>query len=491
LRSVRSFFGRPRFALGGVARSVLLVGGASALGQGALILASPVLARLYTPEAFGLLAVYAGLITVLLAVSSLRFDMAIPIASDAEEAIYLLLLGVLIAFGFSGILMLVVVLWGEQLASFFGARGLTPFLWLLPVALFVASVSQAASSWAIYQRTFNALGRMRAIQGLAQAMSQAVLGAVRVGPVGLIVGDLAGRAVGTELLIRPLVTAVRSTRIELATMRRHARERWGFARVMTVASLLNGLALQVPFLLIPVLFDLESAGRFYLAYRMLILPASLVAAGVSQVFFGEASSRRGDPQRLHDLALNAAISLLVFAIPTYTMVAVAGSNMIELLFGPQWTTSGLFVQIMAASLIPWTVASPISALLLIGQRERESLFFTALELVLKAGALMVGAAAGSLVLGILVLSATTFLLNIGGLWRILRVAAASVQDLVSPAARILAFTVPSAAAVLLVRSMSIPAIGVVAVAGIGWAVSFLLAARFSPELRIMISGSRD
>jgi lipopolysaccharide exporter len=474
-----------------VARSVLLVGGASALGQGALILASPILARLYTPEAFGLLAVYAGLISVLLAVSSLRFDMAIPIASDAEEAIYLLLLGVLIAFGFSVILMLVVVLWGEQLASFFGARGLTPFLWLLPVALFVASVSQAASSWAVYQRTFNALGRMRAIQGLAQAMSQAVLGALRVGPVGLIIGDLAGRAVGTELLFRPLVAAVRSTRIDLATMRLHARERWGFARVMTVASLLNGLALQVPFLLIPVLFDLESAGRFYLAYRMLILPASLVAAGVSQVFFGEASSRRGDPQRLHDLALNAAISLLVFAIPTYTLVAVAGSDMIELLFGPQWTTSGLFVQIMAPSLILWSVASPISALLLVGQRERESLLFTSVELVLKAGSLMVGAAAHSLLVGIVALSATTILLNIGALWRILRVAAVNLRDLIRPAARIFAVSIPSAGAVILIHGQSLPALTVVAASGIGWVVALLLAARISPELRVMISGSRD
>ena len=63
-----SGIGRPRVALGGVARSVVLVGGATAIGHGALILASPILSRLYSPEAFGLLSVYSAVLGVLLAV---------------------------------------------------------------------------------------------------------------------------------------------------------------------------------------------------------------------------------------------------------------------------------------------------------------------------------------------------------------------------------------------------------------------------------------
>ena len=74
-------------------------------------------------------------------------------------------------------------------------------------------------------------------------------------------------------------------------LRRYAGERWAFARVMTGASFLNALSLQVPFLLIPALFDLQSSGQYFLAYRILVLPGSLVAAAVSQVFFGEASFR--------------------------------------------------------------------------------------------------------------------------------------------------------------------------------------------------------
>lgn len=479
----------PRVAIGGVARSVVLVGAAAAVGQGALILASPVLARLYTPDAFGLLSVYAAVLGVLLAVSSLRFDMAIPVAAGDDEAVNLLLFSILVTLVSVVVLALVLFAWGRQLAAALGAGALEPVLWLLPIALFVASIAQSVASWAIYRRTFPALGRMRAIQGLAQAATQAILGFFHFGAGGLIVGDVAGRVLGTEQLLGPLVGTLHSTRLNASAMLRDARGQWGFARTMAAASLLNALSLQVPFLLIPGLFDLGSSGQYFLAYRILVLPASLVSAGVSQVFFGEASHRRDDPRRLHDMALNVAVSLLVFAIPTYTIVAVAAPVMLQVLFGSQWAEAGMYARIMAPGLILWNVASPISSLLLVGRRERESLAFTAAELLLKAGALVLGAAVGSLVVGVTALSAATVLINVGALWRILRVAHASVKDLVRPGLRVFAVTLPGVAAVAL--ALSLPPILVLAAAVVGWVVSILLAARSSSELRALISGSHD
>ena len=479
----------PRVAIGGVARSVVVVGSAAAVGQGALILASPILARLYDPESFGLLSVYAALLSVLLAASSLRFDLAIPIATEDGEAIDLLLFSIVVALVSSVVAGLVVLLWGDQIASVLGVSQMAQLLWLLPIALLVASISQSIASWAVYRRTFPALGRMRAIQGLTQAAAQVVLGVLRVGPAGLVVGDVIGRVVGTEQLLRPLLASLRGTHTTASGMVRHVRPHWPFARVMTVASLLNALSLQVPFLMIPGLFSIESSGQYFLAYRVLVLPASLVGAGVSQVFFGEASHRRDDPQRLHDIALNVAVSLLVFAIPTYTIVMVAGPDLIRLLFGPQWAEAGVYAQIMAPGLILWSVASPISTLLLVGRRERESLAFTLGELILKMGCLVAGAMVGSLVIGIAALTAASILINTGALWRILRVAGASVADLVRPGARIAAVTLPTATVVYLARGL--PPIAVVVIAAGAWAFSFLVSARRSVEVRALVSGSHD
>jgi len=481
--------GRSPVPVGSVARNIALVGGATAIGQGALVLASPLLTRLYDPQAFGLFSVYSAVLSILVAGASLRFDLAIPIARDHDEAIHLLALSVLIAFVASVVVGLVGLVFGEPLLTALGAAPLAPFLWLLPVALFVAAVAQAVASWAVYHRSFPAYGRMRAMQGLAQAITQVVLGFASVGSAGLIFGDLAGRLVGAEQFLNPLRRALESTKLTWSEIRRYASDRWGFARVMTAASLINAVTLQIPFLMIPAAFDLASSGQYFLAYRVLVLPASLVGSAVSQVFFGEASFRRDDPRRLHDLALDAAVSLFVFSIPTYAIVASGGPALIQAVFGDQWAQAGLYARILAPSLALWAVASPISALLLVGRREVESLAFTAGELGLRFGALAVGATFHSLTLGIVILSVADVAINIGALWRFLRVASVHLSELVRPTARILALTVPGACLVL-VCGTAAPAIVILA-AGVGWAASFGLAARYSPEFQALVSGSHD
>jgi O-antigen/teichoic acid export membrane protein len=194
--------GRSRVRLGGVARNLAVVGVATAIGQGALVLVAPVLSRLYDPHAFGTLSVYAAVLTVLLAMASLRFDSAIPIAADPVEAIHLLALSVALSLVTSIALTIVVLAWGAQVSATVGAAPLTPFLWLLPIGLFVASTAQALGNWAVYHRLFPALGRMRAMQGIAQAAGQGALGFVHAEPVSLVVGDLAGRLVGMQQLLR-------------------------------------------------------------------------------------------------------------------------------------------------------------------------------------------------------------------------------------------------------------------------------------------------
>ncbi len=121
--------------VGGIARSFVVVGGATLIGQGAVLLAAPVLARLYQPSDFGLLAVFAGVLSVLVAVASLSIRSAIPIAADRDEAVHLLLLSNTISVVAGLLVAVVVLLWGGQLAAALGVPELAPLLWLLPIAL--------------------------------------------------------------------------------------------------------------------------------------------------------------------------------------------------------------------------------------------------------------------------------------------------------------------------------------------------------------------
>jgi O-antigen/teichoic acid export membrane protein len=473
--------------LGGIARDFAIVGGSTAIGQGAILVAAPLLARLYDPRDFGILAVFAAVLSILVAIASFRVDLAVPIAADRVEALHLVVVSNVIALAASIALAVVLLLWGGQLAVALGGQALVSFLWLLPIALFLASFIQTLASWAVYNRTFSQLGRMRVVQGVTQAGGQVTLGLLHVGPIGLILGDVVSRFAGAGQLTRSLLADLRSTLISRSQAVAYARARSGFARIMTGASFLTALSLQAPFLIIPAFFDLASSGQYFLALRVLALPASLVVAAVGQVFFGEASHRRIEPQRLHDLTHDAAASLLVFSIPTYGIVLVAGQALIVLVFGQEWQLAGLYAQIMAPSLIFWTVANPMSSLPLVGRRERESLLFTVAELALKVLALGIGAALHSLTLGIVVLSITSVIIEAAAMWRFLRVASVSLRGLARPVSRTVLSTLPFLLLLLLV-AQAVP-VALPVAAAIAWIGAFGLSVRNSKEARALMSKS--
>ena len=113
--------------------------------------------------------------------------------------------------------------------------------------------------------------------------------------------------------------------------------------------------------------------------------------------------------------------------------------------------------------------------------------FTAFELGLKTGSLLVGAMVGSLAVGIVILSVVSVLINIGALWRFLRVASASLGELVRPVARIAIVTTPALLTIAVLSAVRPELVPVASVAG--WAISFALAARSSPETRAFLAQS--
>lgn len=72
------------------ARSVAVLAGGTAAGQAIVVLASPIITRLYTPEDFGVLAVYSSLLGILSTVAALRYELAIPLSEKDEDAAALL-----------------------------------------------------------------------------------------------------------------------------------------------------------------------------------------------------------------------------------------------------------------------------------------------------------------------------------------------------------------------------------------------------------------
>jgi O-antigen/teichoic acid export membrane protein len=382
--------------LGSFGRGVLLVATGTAFGQAVLALSSPALTRLYDPEDFAALAVFTGLLFLLMAVASLRYAMTIPLAPDSRMAADLV--GVSLAVLAAVVLLVATGVWllGEHVQGWTNAPE-GPYLWLLPVALLVAGINEVLSYWAIRKKAFDRVAQARISQAFVQALTQIGLGVVHAAPIGLVLGSVVGRAGGTGRFASLALLHDRPAfaQISRSGMRAAASRYRNFPLISTGSGLVAVAAAQIPALLIGAFFGAKVLGLFALSQRVVGLPMILLGNAVSQAYLGHAAELfRSEPARLQELFQHLSGRLAAAGLVPIGLLAIGGPWMFSHLFGPDWSEAGTYVRVLAVMYFVQFVTGPLGDTLVILERLRLRFFYDASRLALGIGALVAAHAAG-------------------------------------------------------------------------------------------------
>jgi O-antigen/teichoic acid export membrane protein len=359
-------------------KRVMLIAGGTALGRALIILASPLLTRLYTPEDFGVLAVYLAFVGILGSIVCLRYELAIPLPVGRRAAANVLVLALSIGLAMSMLLGIATSLAGRPLLSSLGLSTFQPYLWLLPLGLVGVGSYQALSYWAIRRRSFRHIARTRISQAIGQVGIQLGWGMGPNGPLGLMLGALVGQAAGISTLGREAWRTDRSSfrAVRLRGLGRMLRRYRRFAIFGTGSALLNSAVRQLPALLLAAMYGPQFAGWYALSQRVIGMPMLLLGSAVAQVYFGEAARlARQDPVALRHLFLRLSARLLIVGVAALGVLVVAGPQLFGLVFGEQWRQSGLITQLLVMNYLGQFVVGTTSQTLYILERQDLHLFW--------------------------------------------------------------------------------------------------------------------
>ena len=108
------------------------------LGTGAAqlmtVLSQPIVTRLYTPSDFGILSVATSILSVLISITCLRYEFAIPLPADNVEAANIVGLSLIVNVGMSLLTVVAVLLFGDAVLGLFHAEALRPYILLFALA---------------------------------------------------------------------------------------------------------------------------------------------------------------------------------------------------------------------------------------------------------------------------------------------------------------------------------------------------------------------
>jgi O-antigen/teichoic acid export membrane protein len=395
---IRKFLPRNRFA-----RSVSILAGGTAAGQGIVVLASPLLTRLYSPDDFGLLAVYASFLGIIGVVASLRYQLAIPLPEKDEEAAHVVVLSLLVVLGMSLLTALVVLFFAQSIAELSNTPALAGYMWLLPVGLLLMGSYQVFYYWAIRTRSFTAIARTKFTQSISMTAMQ--LGGYALGPLALLLGRVFGSAAGTTSLsllsIRNHGPIFRNVSLKDVA---HAASRYRrFPIFSTWGGFFNTAGIQLPPLLFAAMFSPSAAGIFMLTHRVLAMPMSLIGRAIADVFFSHAIDAMRE-NRLAPLVAGIHEKLAHIAMPPALILILTGPDLFALTFGDEWRQAGEFAQWMAVFLYFQFIVSPLSQLVSILEKQAQGTIFQASLMAAQLIGILVGILFNSLILSVALFS---------------------------------------------------------------------------------------
>ncbi|SOE50590.1 O-antigen flippase Wzx [plant metagenome] len=372
-------------------RSVGLLAGGTAFAQALMLLALPLLTRLYTPDDFSLLAIYSSIVGTIFVAAGLRFDIAIPLAEEEEDALGLLALALLFS-TLSAVLALVVFMLGrEQIASWLGRGTLGGLEWFIPAGIFCASTYNAMQMWATRRKAFGLIARTRLTQSVSAVSVQAGVGWWSGSPLGLMAGQLLNHGAGSLLLARGLVADCRRERLSpsVTNMRAMFVRYQRFPKFSTFEALANNAALQLPVLLIAAIVAGPEAGFLVLAMQVMQAPVALISSAVGQVYLAHAAKEEREG-RLAAYTADTLAMLTKVGVGPLCFAGIVAPVAFPFVFGAAWERSGVLVAWLTPSFLLQFLTSPLSMSLHVLQKQREALMLQVAGLVIRIG-LVVGA----------------------------------------------------------------------------------------------------
>ena len=365
--------------------SVLVTG--TAFAQMLMLLALPLLTRLYSPAEFSILAIYISLLGVISIAACLGFDMAVSLPEREEDAINILSLAIFFACLVSLVVVVVLFLLSEYFFINNGLGTLLPFLWMLPVGVLLSASYSAIQFYAVREKAFSDISKTRMAQSVVTISTQVGFGGAGITPFGLLFGQMLNGGSGAFYLWNRVINKHHLVMISLQKMKKMFVEYRRFPQFTAFEMLTNSAGIQIPIIMIASLAAGPEAGFLILAMRVMQAPMGLIGGAIGQVYLSNAPNEYRQ-NNLAPFTENVIAGLLKTGIGPIIFAGIVAPPAFAIIFGIEWERAGTLV----AWMTPWFVfqflASPISMAMHVKNLQKLMLLITFSGFILRVGVLL-------------------------------------------------------------------------------------------------------
>jgi len=395
LAEVRGAFDRIRKS--SFVKNVAVVAGGTAGAQALAMVFSPIITRLYGPEAYGVLGVFMALTGILVPVGALTYPIAIVLPKDDHDARGIGQLSVLIALVISVIIGIVVIVGEDLILPLLGSgEAIREYLFLVPIAVFAGALLQVYQQWVIRKKQFKLTARANILQTLLTNSVTVGIGFYKPMAGILIVMATVKSLVYSTLLglgIRGVSRGGRNESvlsIEVSRLKALARKHYDFPMYRAPQVFINAISQSLPVLMLASFFGPAAAGFYALGKAVLGLPTQLIGKSVEDVFYPKIVEAKNNSQDLAQILLRSTKGMGVVGLIPFGVVIVEGPWLFQTLFGDEWIIAGKYAQWLSLMSYFFFIARPCVIAIPVLQMQGVLLLYELFSIALRILGLYVG-----------------------------------------------------------------------------------------------------
>jgi len=347
-------------------RNVAVVGSGTAGAQAITMAFAPVISRLYSPEAFGLLGTFTAVVAMITPIAALSYPIAIVLPREDSVAKGIARLSAYISLAMAMVVALFLLTGRHKLLGLLQVEAIAAFVLLIPLNILFAAWLEIAQQWLIRKNLFH----IKAKAAVAQALlvNSAMTGIGWFNPVAavLIVLSTIGSALHAALLYFGLSQAKQEKLQEsdsqpgeslLALAKRH----YDFPLYRAPQVFINAISQSLPVLMLASFFGPASAGFYVLCKRLLEMPSALIGKSVGDVFYSRITEAAHRGENLTRLIVKATLALAVIGFLPFAIVIAYGPWLFGVVFGAEWVVAGEYARWLALMMFFFFINKPAIA----------------------------------------------------------------------------------------------------------------------------------
>lgn len=349
-------------------------------------IAIPIITRIYSPADIGYYQILLSMLLVLTSVCSFKYDFCVIISNDEKEVKAHSIIALIILTVSCCILSLLLFVFDDVVRDWFGFE-IRYINAVLPVALFILGGIQIVNAIATNRRQFTTLSKSKIVNsGVNNGLGVGV-GFLYPSTISLLFSFISASLV-SMIYLHLKSNRDNQHKLSIIQLKKYAYKRKKITTLTTINSLLNAISMNLPYFLMPKVFNVEQVGLFALALRVLDMPIGLITNSVTNVYTKYAAESYGYSISSLKKKYRETVISLISISGLYCIAVIAFALFFsDLILGDEWLGISNILLIMLFAKVAQLVNSPLSSTLAIIEKQEIGTLLIVVFLILRASSL--------------------------------------------------------------------------------------------------------